>query len=108
MDRSYGPSRVSHFFLQRLTPTWPLRLSIAVMDRSYGLCACQTPFLATPNVDMAITTQAGLAERSMANPAQVWLTGISSRRLILICAGWLSTQNTVSAMSADWIASAPA
>ncbi len=46
--------------------------------------------------------------RSMAKPAQVWLTGISSRLLMLMCAGVLSTQKIVSAMSCGWIGSAPA
>lgn len=41
-------------------------------------------------------------------PAQSWLTGINSRLLILMCAGWVSIQKMVSAMSWGWIASAPA
>ncbi len=49
-----------------------------------------------------------LAPRSIANPAQVWLTGISSRRLMFTCAGVFITQKIVSAMSCGWIGSAPA
>ena len=83
---SFGP------FASRLAPTgspkslWERACSRRAVTRSYAL-----PPL-----------------RSIANPAQVWLTGISSTLLMLMCAGALRTQKMVSAMSCGWIGSAPA
>ena len=46
--------------------------------------------------------------RSIANPAQLWLTGMISSVLMLMCGGWFISQNTVSAMSSGCTGSAPA
>ena len=46
--------------------------------------------------------------RCTENPAHAWLTGMISRVLMLMCGGWFMIQWMVSAMSADWIGSAPA
>gem|GEM_PF-6766645 len=60
-----------------INPMWERACSRKTMTRSYAL-----PPL-----------------RSIEKPAQVWLTGISSRLLMLMCAGAFSTQKIVSAMS---------
>src|SRR6185437_14269841 len=46
--------------------------------------------------------------RAICSPAGDWLTGITSRRLILRCGGRLATHHTVSAMSRPVIGCAPA
>lgn len=69
-------------------------------------CACKGIWsLAAPCVPGRAPLQ---ALRWIWNPANDWLTGITSSRLMLRCAGRLATHHSVSAMSSAVIGCAPA
>ncbi|BBP63022.1 hypothetical protein PHLH5_05630 [Pseudomonas sp. Cab53] len=71
-----------------------LPLGCEAVAKSWACFAVQREQAPSPQVSInrppQLSGQALL--RSMANPAQVWLTGINSRLLMLMCAGVLSTQ----------------
>src|SRR5690606_37332385 len=94
--------------LSRLNPLWrgsllPLGREAAQLIPEKKGTAVQSNGSKLPRHNYALAPL-----RSIANPLHVWLTGISSRLLMLMCAGALSTQKMVSAMSCGWIGSAPA